>query len=158
MADISYTGTKIVLTASTTGSGKGFILTAFPKDVDPMEISDVEICDAEMGVNGDIVSWQVASPIDVNLAVIPNTADHEFLSLILANNRTEKDSIHKQDVITLLRKLPNGETTTLWNGRMLSGSATTSLTSSGRIKTVTYKFRFGKMMRTPSLNFSNPLF
>lgn len=149
MADISHTGSVIAITASNTTAGVPIPLTSFPKDVDPIEVNDIDIADAEVGVNGDLVSWSTVNPIDVSVSVIPATLDHEILALIHSQNRVEKFKYNIKDKITLTRLCPNGEMVTWHNGRMVSGAGATSFQSSGRIKTVTYKFRFAKMTVTP---------
>lgn len=152
MADISHTGATVILSASRTFPGAKLTLTSFPKDVDPIEIEDIEIADAEMGTNGDFISWSTANVINVTLSVIPFSADHELLSIILNANRIEKLKISPiTDIIQLVRVLPNGETTTLINGKLISGPPSTSLQGSGRVKTVSFKFRFGEMVRTPAI-------
>lgn len=150
MADISHTGTVVSISASNTTGGVPVTLTSFPKDVDPVDIPDIDIADAEVGTNGDLVSWSIASHIDVTLSIIPATLDHEFLAMLHAQNRVEKFKRSAGDKITLSRVCPNGEMVVLYGGRMITGTGAASFQSSGRIKTATYKFRFAKMVRTPA--------
>ena len=151
MADISYTGAIITISASKTTGNLPIPLLAIPKDTDPFDIGDIDVGDAEIGNNGDMIYWQTANPVDITLALIPATPEHELLALILQLNRVEKGRLSVKDKITMTRTLPNGEVVVLSQGRILSGSVAPALTSSGRLKTPTYKFRFAKVVRTPAV-------
>ena len=91
MADVSHTGTIVTVSASNTTGGAPVPITAFPKDTDPFDIPDMDIADAEVGTNGDLISWDVANPIEISMAVIPVTDDYEFLVTLLNLNRAEKN-------------------------------------------------------------------
>lgn len=151
MADVSHNGAIYTISASNTFANVPLPITAFPKDTDPFDVPNTDICDLELGTNGDAISWTVQNPIESSLSVIPATDDHETLQAIYNANRTEKGSPSANDQITLVRILPNGETTTL-KGIMTSGPATTSLASSGKIKTPVYMFKWFRAFRTPALN------
>ena len=151
MADVSHNGAIYTISASNTFANVPVPISAFPKDTDPFDVPNTDIADLELGTNGDAISWTVQNPIESSLAVIPATDDHETLQTIYNNNRSEKGSPSANDVITLVRILPNGETTTM-KGKITSGPATTSLASSGKIKTPVYGFKWFKVFRTPALN------
>ena len=151
MADVSHNGAIYTISASNTFANVPLPISAFPKDTDPFDVPNTEIGDLEIGTNGDDISWSLQNPVESSLAVIPATDDHEILQTIYNANRTEKGSPSANDVITLVRLLPNGETTTM-KGRITNGPATTSLASSGKIKTPVYMFKWYKIFRTPALN------
>ena len=150
MADTSHNGAIYTISASKTFANVPLPISAFPKDTDPFDVPNTDIADMEIGTNGDDISWDVINPIEASLAIIPATDDHEILQTICNANRAEKGSPSARDKITLVRILPNGETTTM-KGRMTSGPATTSLASSGKIKTPVYMFKWYKVFRTPAL-------
>ena len=125
-------------------------ISAFAKDTDPFDVPNVDIAEMEIGTNGDAISWSVQNPIPASISVIPATDDHEILQTIFNANRSEKGSPSANDTITLVRILPNGETTTM-KGRITSGPTTTSLASSGKIKTPVYGFMWFKSFRTPAI-------
>ena len=151
MADVSHNGAIYTISASKTFANVPVPISAFPKDTDPFDVPNTEIADMEIGTNGEAISWSICNPVESTMAVIPATDDHEFMQLVYAANRPEKGSKSANDEITLVRVLPNGETTTM-KGKMTSGPATTSLASSGRIKTPTYGFKWFKVFRTPALD------
>lgn len=151
MADTSHNGAIYTISASNTLANVPVPISAFPKDTDPFDVPNTDIADMEIGTNGDVISWTVQNPVESTLAVIPATDDHEILQTIYNANRSEKGSASANDVITLVRILPNGETTTM-KGKITSGPATTSLASSGKIKTPTYGFKWFKIFRTPAIN------
>ncbi|AHK11691.1 hypothetical protein S141_45 [Shewanella sp. phage 1/41] len=151
MADTSHNGAIYTISASKTLANVPVPISAFPKDTDPFDVPNTDISDMEIGTNGDEITWSIQNPVESTLAVIPATDDHEILQTIYNANRSEKGSPGAKDVITLVRILPNGETTTM-KGRITSGPATTSLASSGKIKTPTYGFKWFKVFRTPAIN------
>lgn len=151
MADTSHNGAVYTIAASNTTAGIPIPITAFPKDTDPFDVPNTDIADMELGTNGDEISWSVQNPVESTCAIIPATDDHEIMQRILDANRPEKGNKSARDKITVVRVLPNGETTTM-KGRITSGPATTSLASSGKIKTPTYMFKFFKVFRTPALD------
>lgn len=151
MADTSHNGAIYTIAASNTTAGIPIPISAFPKDTDPFDVPNTDIGDMELGTNGDEIYWTVQNPIESTVAIIPATDDHEIMQRIYDANRSEKGSAAAKDQITVVRVLPNGETTTM-KGRITSGPATTSLASSGKIKTPTYGFKFFKVFRTPATN------
>lgn len=151
MADTSHNGAIYTISASNTLANVPVPISAFPKDTDPFDVPNTDIADMEIGTNGNEISWTVQNPVESTLAVIPATDDHEILQTIYDANRSEKGKPSAKDVITLVRVLPNGETTTM-KGKITSGPATTSLASSGKIKTPTYGFKWFKIFRTPAVN------
>ena len=152
MSDTSHNGAIYTISASKTFANVPIPITAFPKDTDPFDVPNTDIADLEIGTNGDAISWTVQNPIESSIAVIPATDDHEILQTIYNANRAEKGSPSANDVITIVRILPNGETTTM-KGKITSGPATTSLASSGKIKTPVYGFKWFKVFRKETLNF-----
>lgn len=150
MADISITGTIVTISASTTTGGAPIPLTAFADDTDLFDIPEVDLCEYELGVNGDPAIWTKTTPVEVTLSILPSTPDHELLTLITSMNRKEKGKTIARDNITLCRVAPNGETVTLSNGKLIKGSLSASFTSAGRMKTPTYTFRFAKVIRAPA--------
>ena len=150
MADTSHNGALYTISASVTTANVPIPLTAFPKDTDPFDVPNSDIADMELGTNGDEITWNVQNPVDSSCAVIPATDDHEILQRICDANRSEKGKRSAKDKITVVRVLPNGETTT-FKGRITNGPATTSLASSGKIKTPVYSFKWYKVFRTPAL-------
>ena len=150
MADVSHNGAIYTISASNTLANVPVPITAFPKDTDPFDVPNSDIMDIEIGTNGDAITWSVQNPVESTVAIIPATDDHELMQLIFNSNRAEKGSPSANDEITVVRVMPNGETTT-FKGRMTGGPATTSLSSSGKIKTPTYSFKWFKVFRTPAL-------
>lgn len=151
MANTSHNGAIFTIAASETTAGIPIPITAFPKDTDPFDVPNTDIGDMELGTNGDEIFWSQTNPVDATCAIIPATDDHEIMQRIFDANRPGKGFSIFKDKITVVRVLPNGETTTM-KGRIVSGPATTSLASSGKIKTPTYGFKFYKVFRTPALN------
>lgn len=151
MADVSHNGAIYTIAASNTTAGVPLPISAFPKDTDPFDVPDTDIGDMEIGTNGDAIGWQVQNPVESSCAIIPATDDHEIMQRIYDANRAEKGKRGANDTITVVRVLPNKETTT-FKGKITSGPSTTSLASSGKIKTPVYKFKWFKVFRTPAID------
>ncbi len=150
MADVSHNGAIYTISASNTNANVPLPISAFPKDTDPFDVPNADIADMELGTNGDEISWNMAVVTESSCAVIPGTDDHETMQRIYDANKASKGKRSAKDLITVVRILPNGETTT-FKGRITSGPSTTSLASSGKIKTPVYGFKWFKVFRTPAL-------
>jgi len=86
MADISGYGFRLNLVASSTFPA-GIDITQAADDADPFDIPSIQIADKAKGVNGDLITWATANPIDITIAVIPGSIDDRNLSaLAQANN------------------------------------------------------------------------
>lgn len=141
MKDVSGTGLSVVIIASSTYPS-GFNITAFADDSDPLDFPDVTITETAMGLNGDLVTWSSPQPLEVNLSVIPGTADDGYLQFLLESNRVAKGKRSANDEITLIANYPDGTRKTLRPGRIVSGPSANGVASGGRIKTGTYGFVF----------------
>lgn len=141
MEEISVLGAKGWLTADKTFPG-GFAITKFPADSDAIDIAEGQFGNAEMGVNGDIIAWRTAVPLQVTLSVIPGSEEDKNLQVLLDRNRAAKGRIYEQDNITLVITLNNGNSYTFSNGIIMSGELGYSLSSQGKIRTKRYGFMF----------------
>ena len=90
MQNIQGFGTFMVLRASETYP-TGIVLTELADDTDPFDIADLTIADTGMGVNGDLVVWSSANPIEVTIAVIPGGPDDQNLATLMERNRPAKN-------------------------------------------------------------------
>lgn len=149
MPDLSHFGTVATILASNTLPAPAPI-THFADDADGLDLPEVTIAEMAMGTNGDDISWSVAAPIELTVNIIPNTISHLSMNIIFEANRPQKGKLPARDKITFVRIAPDGSTLTLSKGKIISGTPAVSNASSGRIKTASYKLRFGKMLYTPS--------
>jgi len=149
MTDLSHFGTVATIAASNTLPVPAPI-THFADDADGMDLPEITIADKVMGTNGDGLSWSIAAPIDVTINLIPNTISHLTMNTIYEANRAEKGKRPARDVITVVRVAPDLSTVTLTGGNIVTGTPATSMGSSGRLKTASYKLKFDKMLYTPS--------
>jgi hypothetical protein len=120
----------------------GFAIEQFADDADPFDVPEVAIADVAMGLNGDLLTWSKAVPLNVSIAVIAESDDDTNLSVLLEANRVGKGKQSALDRITLAGTYPSGKIVTFSNGKLLSGSPTMSISSAGRFKSMTYKFAF----------------
>lgn len=141
MQDISAFGFQIRLIASFTFP-TGITITEFSDDGDPFDIPAIQIADKSMGINGDLIVWSTAKPIDVTLSIIPDSESDDNLSILLANNRPSRGKLIVNDMITLTGIYPDRSNIILQNGRLTNGMPGKSISTSGRIKTRPYTFTF----------------
>lgn len=114
----------------------------FADDADPFDFPEVKVADVAMGLNGDMLTWSKASPLLTQLAVVPESDDDTNLSVLLEANRVGKSKQSARDVITLSGQYPSGKIVTLSTGRITDGMLSNSIASSGRMKSMVYKFAF----------------
>lgn len=141
MEDISAIGVKVNILAVPTFP-QGFEVTEMADDADPLDFPEITIAEYGMGVNGDLVVWSRAVPLEVTLNVIPNTEADRNLQILLDMNRVAKCKVSAQDLITLISSYPDGSRKILSNGKIISGTVANSVASNGRIKTRQYRFVF----------------
>lgn len=138
---ISAAGFFITLVADKTFPA-GIILRKFADDSDPFDFPDITVAEYGIGLNGDMVVWQKAVPLPIDLNVLPNTDEEKNLSVLLEANRQKKGKNSAKDVITITANYPDGTVKTLQSGAILVGSPMQSIASNGRMKTKHYGFVF----------------
>jgi hypothetical protein len=117
-------------------------LTQFADDADPFDLPSIQVADKAMGLNGDLVVWSRANPINTTVNIIPNTEDDRNLAILLNANRVSRGKNSSRDVITMVGIYPDGRTVTLSNGKITDGAPGISVASAGRMKTKAYQFSF----------------
>lgn len=141
MRNISGFGIQAWLIASVTYP-VGIPVTSFSDDTDAIDFPSIQIADKAMGVNGDLITWAKANPVNVTVSLIPDTPDDIALSLLLNANRPGYGKTIARDIITLSIIYPTGNIIVLENGSITDGVPINSVASVGRIKTRTYSFSF----------------
>lgn len=141
MEDISGFGAQVQIVASNTYPA-GFTVTQFADDADPFDIPSVQIADKAMGLNGDLIVWAKANPINITIDVIPNGPDDINLAILLEANRVGRGKLGAADVITISCLYPDGTNLVLLQGRITDGMPGSAIASSGRLKTKPYIFCF----------------
>jgi hypothetical protein len=147
MLDVSGFGLTGLLIATSTYP-VGVPLTQFAADADPLDMSSMDIAEGEMGLNGDLIVWERAQVIKVQLAVIPGSADDIALQILFDANRPAQGNTNVQDLITLTIIYPGNNAggvpsqITFILGKLTAGMPGRSVSSSGKMKTKTYHFIF----------------
>jgi hypothetical protein len=139
--DISGFGLSVNLIASNTFPN-GITITQFSDDSDPFDVPAIKIGDAKTGLNGDLITWSTATPILIDISVIPNSPDDINLAILMEANRVGANKQSAQDVISMTGAYPDGSTVTVNSGKMLEGMPASAVSSSGKLKTKVYKFAF----------------
>ena len=121
----------------------GILISKFVDDADPLEHAQLQISERAMGLNGDMVTWKRAIPIDISLVVQPGTDDDKNLTLLASLNRADAVRPVLTDIITMTIQYPGPRNNrTLLNGRLIEASLFPSVASGGRKKSRTFKFSF----------------
>lgn len=141
MQDISGFGLRVIVKASSTFPA-GVELTQFADDADPLDTPSMQVADKAMGVNGDMVVWSAANPIEATLSLVPNGTDDRNMATLFENNRPAKGKRPARDVITLTAYYPDGRIATMSGGKITDGMPLNSVASAGRMKSKEYKFAF----------------
>jgi len=141
MFNISGFGLTVSLIASNTFP-VGLLLTQWPDDQDAISFPDIEIGDAQMGVNGDLIVWSKAAPVKVTLSAIPDSPTDLQLAVLLMANRVGVNKIGARDILQMVVLQGNNNLGTFTNGIIVSGPSFTGVQSTGRMKTKQYGFIF----------------
>lgn len=148
--DVSGFGLSVNITASKTFPNGGFTVTQFADDGDPFDTPEITVADKAMGLNGDLIVWSKASPIEVSLNVIPGSDDDKNLAILLEANRVGKGKSSARDVITMTGIYPAGPNLVLTAGKITVGMVGNSVASSGRMKSKKYTFAFENRTGAPA--------
>lgn len=124
MQDTAGFGLQVRVIASKTYPS-GFTVTEFADDADPFDLPTLQINDAAMGLNGDMIHWSKANPIPLAIAVIPGGEDDKNLAVVFEANRAARGKRPAKDTITIVGTYPNGSTITLTPGIILMVSRVT---------------------------------
>lgn len=147
MYDISAIGVSARVIASLTFP-VGFTITEFADDADPFDLPAIDIATPSMNVNGDLLVYSAATPINITLNVIPGSEADNNLSVIFEANRPGKNKRHAGDIITIVANYPDGASLMLSEGKMTNGVPGNSPASAGRIKSKAFTFAFQNLSRT----------
>lgn len=139
--NISGFGASASLIASNTFP-IGLYMTEFADDADPIDFPILTIAEQGMGLNGDLVRWSKATPIDMTISVIPSSFSDINLAILLEANRVGRGKIGARDVITLTINYPAGNFIILQEGAIITGPPASPIASAGRLKSKTYGFTF----------------
>lgn len=139
--DISGFGLKINVVASQTFPA-GFTVTQFADDADPFDLPSLQIRDKAMGLNGDLITWSKANPINITVNVVPGSEDDANLAALFEANRVAKGKAAVRDEITMTGIYPDDTSIVLTGGRITDGMPGKGVASAGRLKTRAYQFTF----------------
>src|SRR4051812_24242460 len=104
----------------------------------------------KMGLNGTLITWSVAAPIEIKVAVVPGSLDDQNLAILLEANRVGRNKSSAMDRITLTATYPTGPRKTLSPGRITGGPVASSVAAAGRLKSKTYTFTFENTSGNPA--------
>lgn len=120
----------------------GITVTQFADDADPIAINDVKIADTAMGLNGDLLLWNRATPLPMTLSIVPGSTDDINLQILADANRVAQGKNSANDVITATIIYPDGAVITLQGGAITDAAFGRGIQSSGRQRTKVYNFSF----------------
>lgn len=139
--NISGFGLQVQLIATITFPF-GISITQFADDADPLDLSNMDIAEASMGLNGTLIDWSKAVYVPCSLSLIPGSDDDDNLSTLFSANRVGAGKVSVRDNIIMTLNYPDGSIANLTNGIILNGPPLKSVGSAGRYKSKTYGFAF----------------
>jgi hypothetical protein len=145
--DISSTGISFRIVFSETYPN-GVTVNEIADGTDPLDIPEVQIADAAMTANGDLVTWSAPKPIPVKIAVIPGSENDIALQYGFDANRAAKGKRVARDKLTFIGSYPDGGTVTLSGGKCMTYMPGRSATSAGRYKDSVYGMTFENIATT----------
>ena len=137
----SGTGLFVVLQTSVTFP-VALTISQFADDSDPLDIGALTVADTAMGLNGDLLVWAKANPIQMTLNVIADTIDDENLQILGDANRVGQGKVVAGDIISATLAYPDGSLVQLTNGVIKTYMPGQSIAGSMRMKTKSYVFEF----------------
>jgi len=143
---IASFGAKIALVATSTFPA-GILITQFADDADSLDSASIQLGDAAMGPNGDMVTWHKPAIIPITLNIIPDSVDDINLSILAENNRVGAGKLSVQDDITLVIAYPSGRTISYSGGMISDAVLGLPSTSAGRMKSKPYSFKFDNIVQ-----------
>jgi len=141
MENISGFGLIVNVLASNTFP-VGLLLTQFADDSDPLDLPSIQIADKAMGLNGDLITWSKANPINVTLNVIPGSYADINLAVLLEANRVGRGKTGARDIITMTITYPSLNVIVLNTGTITDGIPASGVASAGRLKSKSYASSF----------------
>lgn len=145
--DISSTGISFRIVFSETYPN-GVTVNEIADGTDPLDIPEVQIADAAMTANGDLVTWSAPKPIPIKIALIPGSENDIAMQYGFDANRAAKGKRIARDRVTFIGNYPDGGTVTLSGGKCMTYMPGRSATSAGRYKDSVYGFTFENIATT----------
>lgn len=149
MTDVTGFGFQLNVVGDTTFPA-GFDVTQFADDADPFDTPEIKIADMKLGLNGDPITWSLANPTEVKVAVVPGSDDDVNLGILFNANRVGPGKASAQDEISMVGVYPDGRVCQLTQGRITAGFTATSISSAGRQKSKVYTFMFPATSGSPA--------
>lgn len=150
MINISGFGTGVYVVALETFP-QGFALSQFADDEDPISAENLDAIGYEMMYDGSLFAFDKASPIIVDVAVIPGSEDDANLKVLLQTKKGGQNLLPIGDVTSMVINYPGNGFVTLSNGTIVNGPIVDSIQASGRKKSNVYRFAFGSFAGTQSI-------
>lgn len=122
----------------------GFNITALASDADPLDFPEVTIGEAELNLNGNLVSSKTPNPYNVTLNVIPGSDDDRNLDVLFQANAPRRFA--QMDDITMIVTYPDGSVRTALRGICVSYNPGKGVGANGKMKSRPYKFVFADII------------
>lgn len=143
--DISGSKSKITIISVPTFP-QGLVIEEFATDTDPLVFDEMQIAETEVGVNGDVATYQKPALINVTLSVIPNSESDKNLQILFNSNRSAKNKVSTKDDITMVVAYTDGKIVTLSGGTIMTGVPANSITQDSKLATKSYRFNFANII------------
>ncbi len=149
--NITGNGLRVLIAFSKTFPS-GITIEDFPADSDPLDLGELEIGEAKMGLNGTPILFSKADPFETSISLLPTTEEAAALTqAALANRIGSKLRPLAKDIITMTVIYPDGSTRIASNGWMTKASVGPNVKGEGKMEDQKFTFQFADLDETPSL-------
>lgn len=150
-------GATIKFEAANAKNLSAVTITEFASNEDPIQVTDLEVAAADMNLNGHLVTWCKANPVQVSFSLIPFSTPQRNLAVFLCamaiggkgGTANGSATAPKAKIDSMTITIPNdgGQTGgamsfTFKNGRLLQGPPAVGSNAEGRANSCTYTFIF----------------
>ena len=114
----------------------GYSVTQFDKGGDAYDVPAIVIGEADMGPNGDLITYASASTIEFTVNVPTNSEDDRALTILGEANRPARGKRPINDRINIVTTFPDGRVVTLIELEIITSfSPMDSMADTGKLKT-----------------------
>lgn len=131
----------------------GALITNFSDQSNPISTTPIQVADANVGPNGQLVTWTTPNYIDVTISVVANSIDDFMLTAITEAVRKTAGLTSPgtpPPLFSLTVVYPNaiGQSRLFSNGVLIRGEIGNAMATNARITSKSYTFRFNNGEKT----------
>lgn len=119
-----------------------FTIDDWADDEEPLVVGETVVAGYKMMADGSMYTFDIASPIPVDVAVLAGSRSDENLNALLKAGTAGVNFFGVKENVIMTIMNPNKSTVVLSGGTIISGPMAPSAIKEGRYKSNVYKFMF----------------